>query len=68
MQDNNNNNEELEFNRINRETSEKIMKAGSYNRDMYWDIHNPFVIIVLIILGAIIILGFIFYLLMFANS
>lgn len=67
MQDNKDNNE-LEFNRINRETSEKIMKDGSYNRDMYWDIHNPFVVVVLIVLGAIIILGFIFYLLMFVNS
>ena len=67
MQDNNNN-EELEFNKINREQSEKIMKDSSVNLDDYWDIHNPVVIVVLCVLGIIILFGVIYYVALFLDS
>ena len=67
MQDNNNN-EELEFNKINREQSEKIMKDSSVNLDDYWAIHNPVVIVVLCVLGIIILFGVIYYVALFLDS
>ena len=66
MQDNKD--EELEVNKINREQSEKIMNEGSRNLDNYWDIHNPVVMIILGILGFIVVVGAIYYFSIFLDG
>ena len=63
-----NHDDELEFNRINREESEKIMDEGSMNLDHYWDKKNSFVVILLSVLGIIIVGGLIYYVFLFLNN
>jgi len=60
--------EELEFNKKNREDFEQLMKDSVPNHDDYWDRSNPFVKILLLILGVIIILGVIYYVIMYMNQ
>ena len=56
-------NEELEFNKANREASEKLMEEASVNKDGYWDSNNTFVRVLLIGLGIIIVVGATYYIL-----
>lgn len=51
----------LDFNKKNREDYENLMADSSSKLDGYWDKNNPFVIIVLVILLAIIVVGSIYY-------
>ena len=60
--------EELEFNKQHRENYEKLMQDSSTKLDGYWDKKNPFVILLLVILGAIIVLGVAYYVLTFLGS
>ncbi len=53
--------EELEFNKKNRENYEQLMKESSVNLDGYWDKKNPFVKILLFLLAVIIIGGVVYY-------
>lgn len=54
---------ELEFNKANREASEKLMEEASTNKEGYWDSNNIFVKLLLLGLGIIIILGAAYYIL-----
>ena len=56
-----NENKELEVNKENREEYEKLMQDSSTQLEGYYDKKNPFVILLLLILGSIIILGVIYY-------
>ncbi len=51
----------LDFNVKNREDYEKLMADSSTKLDGYWDRKNPFVILVLVILLAIIVIGSIYF-------
>ena len=64
----NSENQELEINRKNREDYEKLMQESSTNLDGYWDVHNPFVRLLLLILGIIIILGVVYYFMAYFGS
>ena len=57
MEENNENKEELEFNRRNRENYEQLMEESSTKLDGYWDKDNWFVKILLFGLLAIIVIG-----------
>ena len=59
---------ELEFNKQNRENYEQLMKESSTNRDGYWDKNNPFVKILLLVLAIIIIVGVVYYILLYINQ
>lgn len=52
---------DLDFNKKNREDYENLMADSSSKLDGYWDKKNPFVILVLVILLAIIVVGSIYY-------
>lgn len=56
-----NDKDELEFNKKNREDYEKLMEESSSKKDMYWDKNNPFVKILLGIVGLIILAGATYY-------
>ena len=56
-----NENKELEVNKEKREEYENLMKDSSTQLDGYWDSKNPFVILLLLVLGVIVILGVIYY-------
>ena len=47
----------LDFNKKNREDYENLMADSSSKLDGYWDKKNPFVVLVLVILLAIIVVG-----------
>ena len=51
----------LDFNKKNREDYENLMADSSSKLDGYWDKENPFVVLVLVILLAIIVVGSIYY-------
>ncbi len=63
MDENNENKEELEFNRKNRENYEQLMEESSTKLDGYWDKNNLFVkllllgLLVIIVVGSIIVFG-----------
>lgn len=57
------NQEELEFNKKNREDFENLMADSSTNLDGYWDKNNPFVKLFLLILLVVIVLGAAYYIL-----
>lgn len=59
---------ELEFNKQHRESYETLMKESSTQLDGYWDSKNPFVKLLLLGLGAIIVLGVIYYVMTFMAS
>ena len=48
---------ELEFNKNNREYTEKLMDESGTNRDDYWDRNSPFVRLFLLVLLVIIVIG-----------
>ena len=52
---------ELDVNKEKREEYEKLMQDSSTQLEGYYDKKNPFVILLLLILGSIIILGVIYY-------
>lgn len=54
---NDNEKEELEFNKKNREDFEDLMEKSSIKKDGYWDSNSPMLRIVLLIIGAVIIVG-----------
>jgi len=54
-------NGELEFNKQHRESYETLMKESSTQLDGYWDSKNPFVKLLLLGLGAVAVLGIIYY-------
>ncbi|MBQ3297468.1 MAG: hypothetical protein IJG97_01540 [Bacilli bacterium] len=56
-----NENKELDVNKEKREEYEKLMQDSSTQLEGYYDKKNPFVILLLLILGSIIILGVIYY-------
>ena len=56
-------NEELEFNKKNREDYEKLMEESSTRLDGYWDKNNPIVKIILLFLAIIIVAGVLYYVL-----
>lgn len=56
-----NENKELEVNKEKREEYEKLMQDSSTQLEGYYDKKNPFVILLLLALGSIIILGVIYY-------
>ena len=68
MNENNENKEELEFNKKNREDFEDLMEKSSIKKDMYWDSNNPFVRIVLLIIGLIIVIGSAYFIIKYLNS
>lgn len=49
--------DELDINKKNREDYENLMKESSSKKDMYWDSNNPFVKLVLGVIGLVIIVG-----------
>ena len=55
------NNGELNFNKEKREDYESLMSNSSTNLDGYWDKNNPFVKLVLLLLGIIIVGGIIYF-------
>lgn len=55
------NNGELNFNKEKRENYESLMSNSSTNLDGYWDKNNPFVKLVLLLLGIIIVGGIIYF-------
>ena len=57
MDNNNNEKQELEFNRRNREDYEQLMDESSSKLDGYWEKDNWFVKILLFVLLAIIVVG-----------
>ena len=59
--------EELDVNKKNREDFEELMKESSTKKDMYWDSNNPAVRIVLLIVGAIILVGSAYFIIRFIN-
>ena len=60
--------EELEVNKKNREDFEELMKESSSNKDMYWDKNSPAVKLVLLIIGAIILVGSAYFIIRFINK
>ena len=58
-------NGELEFNKQHRESYETLMKESSTQLDGYWDSKNPFVKLFLLGLGAVAVLGVIYYVMMY---
>lgn len=57
--------EEVDINKKNREDYEQLMKESSVNLDGYYDKKNPFVKILLLLLGVVIIGGVIYYALLY---
>ena len=57
--------EEVDINKKNRENYEQLMKESSVNLDGYYDKKNPFVRILLLLLGIVIIGGVIYYALLY---
>lgn len=57
--------EEVDINKKNREDYEQLMKESSVNLDGYYDKKNPFVRILLLLLGVVIIGGVIYYALLY---
>lgn len=57
--------EEVDINKKNREDYEQLMKESSVNLDGYYDKKNPFVKILLLLLGIVIIGGVIYYALLY---
>ena len=57
MPNDENQKEELEFNKRNREDYEKLMEESSTNLDGYWDKNNIFVKLFLLVLLIIIVGG-----------
>ena len=55
------NSEELDFNREKRENFENLMTNSSTNLDGYWDKKNPFVKLVLLVLFVFIVFGVIYF-------
>lgn len=51
------NKEELEFNKKNREDFEDLMEKSSTNKDGYWDSNNIFVRGALALIGLVIVVG-----------
>lgn len=51
----------VDINEQKKKETERIMEEASVNRDDYWDKNNPFVKLVLLILGIIIIAGVVYY-------
>ncbi|MBR2679061.1 MAG: hypothetical protein IKE63_06550 [Bacilli bacterium] len=56
-----NENRETEVNKKNREEYETLMEKSSTQLNDYYDKKNPFVILLLLGLGAIIVLGVVYY-------
>lgn len=68
MNENNNQEQvELDINKKNREDYEKLMEESSSKKDMYWDSKNPFVKIILFIIGTVIIAGAIYIIYKYIN-
>ena len=57
----NNENNELNVNKEKREEFEQLMQESSTNLDGYWDKQNPFVRLLLLVLGLIIVAGVVYY-------
>lgn len=56
-----NDKDELEFNKKNREDYENLMEESSSKKDMYWDKNNPFVKLLLALVGMVILAGTAYY-------
>ena len=63
-----NKDQELEFNKKNREDFENLMSESSTSLDGYWDSNNPFVKVLLLILAVIIVAGVVYYIMAYAAS
>lgn len=59
---------ELEFNKNNRESFEKLMSESSTDKDTYWDKNNPFVKLILLILAVVIVVGALYYIIAYMNK
>lgn len=57
--------QEVDINKKNRENYEQLMKESSVNLDGYYDKKNPFVRILLLLLGVVIVGGVIYYALLY---
>ena len=64
---NNTNNQELEFNKNKREDYEQLMRESSTKTEGYWDKNNPIVKIILFVLFIIIVIGAVYYIMMYNN-
>ena len=62
------NHKETDINRQHREDYEKLIDESKTNLDGYWDKNNPFVKILLYVLGIIIIGGVLFYFLAYLGQ
>lgn len=58
-------NKELEFTRQKKEDYEQLMKQVEIKRDHYWDKNNPFVRLLLFVLGVFIVGGVIYYIVLY---
>lgn len=59
---------ELEFNKKNRENYENLMSESSTQLDGYWDKNNPFVKLLLFILAIFIVVGVVYYVMLFLGN
>ena len=59
---------ELEFNKKNRENYENLMSESSTQLDGYWDKNNPFVKLLLFILAIFIVVGAVYYVMLFLGN
>ena len=57
--------QEVDINKKNRENYEQLMRESSVNLDGYYDKKNPFVRILLLLLGVVIVGGVIYYALLY---
>ena len=58
---------ELEVNKRNKQTFKELMDNASYKQDDWWDINDPIVRIVLLILFVIIVAGLLYYIIGWIN-
>ena len=61
-------NEELEFNKKNREDFENLMDESSTNLDNYYDKKNPIVQVFLFVIGIFILIGIAYYVLLYLSN
>lgn len=57
----------LEVNKRNKDTFNNLMDNASYKTDDYWDLNNPVVKIILLVLFIIIVCGLLYYIIGWFN-
>lgn len=67
MNQDDNERNELDFNKKNREDFEKLMDESSTNKENYWDINNPVVKGLLLLIGLVILVGAAYFIIKYIN-